>query len=91
MFICEGILIGLIGGLLGLLAGASLAWIINRSGGIAMSAPPGMSSGYTAFIRLNPQAFLYAVFTALLASTLSAFYPAWLASRIDIIKALHYT
>lgn len=91
MFVCEGALIGLIGGLLGLSVGALLAWGINQTGGIAVPAPPGMSSGYTALIKLSPEAFLYAFFTALMASTLSSFYPAWLASRIDIIKALHYT
>lgn len=91
MFVCEGALIGLIGGLLGLSVGALLAWGINQTGGIAVPAPPGMSSGYTALIKLSPEAFLYAFVTALMASTLSSFYPAWLASRIDIIKALHYT
>ena len=91
MFICEGALIGLIGGLFGLAAGTLTAWAINHGGGIAMSAPPGMTSGYTALIALSPRAFLYAFFTALLASTLSSFYPAWLASRIDIIKALQHT
>jgi len=91
MFVCEGALIGLIGGVLGLSIGALLAWGINQAGGITVPAPPGMSSGYTALIALNPQAFLYAFLTALIASTLSSFYPAWLASRIDIIKALHHT
>jgi putative ABC transport system permease protein len=91
MFVCEGALIGLIGGLLGLSVGALLAWGINQTGGIAVPAPPGMSSGYTALIKLSPEAFLYAFVTALMASTLSSFYPAWLASRIDIVKALHYT
>ena len=91
MFVCEGALIGLIGGLLGLSVGAFLAWGINQAGGIAVPAPPGMSSGYTAMIKLSPEAFLYAFVTALMASTLSSFYPAWLASRIDIIKALHHT
>lgn len=91
MFIYEGALIGFIGGLLGLSVGALLAWGINQAGGIAVPAPPGMSSGYTALIKLSPEAFLYAFVTALIASTLSSFYPAWLASRIDIIKALHYT
>lgn len=91
LFVCEGALIGLIGGLLGLSVGALLAWGVNQTGGIAVPAPPGMSSGYTALIKLSPEALLYAFSTALMASTLSSFYPAWLASRIDIIKALHYT
>ncbi|MBO9537886.1 FtsX-like permease family protein [Herbaspirillum sp.] len=91
MFVYEGTLIGLIGSSLGLSAGTLLAWGINLTGGITVPAPPGMSTGYTALIKLSPPAFLYSFFTALLASVLSSFYPAWLASRIDIIRALHHT
>ena len=91
LFVGEGALIGLIGGLLGLAVGALAAWLINHGGGIAMPAPPGMTSGYTALIAFSPRAFAVAFFIALLASTLSSLYPAWLASRIDIIKALHHT
>ena len=91
MFICEGALIGILGGLLGLSVGASLAWGINQTGGVAVPAPPGMSSGYTALIILSPEALLYAFFITLTASTLSTFYPAWLAARTDIFKALNYT
>lgn len=91
MFVCEGVLIGIIGGLLGLTAGCLLAYGINALGGIDVAAPPGMSSGYTAFINLSPKAFLYAFFTSVAASTLSSFYPGYLASRMDIIKALHHS
>jgi len=91
LFVCEGFLIGIIGGLLGLLAGSALAWAINAAGGIEVAAPPGMSTGYTAFINLSPQAFAYALLTAIAASTLSSFYPGYLASRMDIIKALHHS
>jgi len=91
MFIYEGVLIGLIGGLLGAAVGILLSWGINQTGGIAIPPPPGMSSGYIALITPGTEAFLRAFTMALIASTLSSFYPAWLASRIDIIKALHHT
>ena len=91
MFMYEGILIGIIGGFLGLIAGSALAYGINAIGGIDVAAPPGMSSGYTAFINLSPKAFLYAFLTSVAASTLSSFYPGYLASRLDIIKALHHS
>jgi len=91
MFVCEGVLVGFMGGILGLLLGISLAWGINMTGGIMVPAPPGMSSGYTALIMPTAEVFLYAFFTALTASTLSSFYPAWLASRIEIVQALHHT
>lgn len=91
MFVFEGVLIGVIGGALGLAAGCLAAYVINAAGGIEVAAPPGMSSGYTAFINLSPKAFLYAFFVAVAASTLSSFYPGYLASRLDIIKALHHS
>jgi putative ABC transport system permease protein len=90
MFVCEGILMGVIGGALGLFAGAALAEIINYSGGIAVPAPPGMSTGYTAMINWSAQAFSSAFAASVIAAALSSLYPAYLASRIDIIKALHH-
>lgn len=87
-FLWEGVLMGFVGAVLGMLTGTLVAWCINESGGIAMEAPPGMSSGYTAYIVFNTKAYAYACATALIASALSSCYPAWLASRTNIIKAL---
>jgi len=91
MFLCEGMVIGILGGIFGGIAGILLAWCINTVGGITVPAPPGMSIGYTALIKPDWNIFLYAFLTAFSAATLSSFYPAWLASRINIIKALHHT
>ena len=91
MFVLEGVLIGVIGGAVGLLAGIGVAKLINLLGGIAVPPPPGMSSGYIAFIPLDPAAMLSAFGVALVASTLSSFYPAFLAARLDIVDALHHS
>lgn len=91
MFVCEGALIGVLGGVLGMAGGAVIAIAINHAGGIAVPAPPGMSTGYTALISLSPIAFVVAFLTAFAASTLSSVYPAYLASRLDIIKALDHS
>lgn len=88
-FIYEGLTIGLIGGALGVLLGWMLATAISTIG-IPMPPPPGMSDGYTGEIMLTSQlaveAFLLALGTTLLASV----YPAWRASRMEIVDALRH-
>jgi len=89
LFLSEGLLLGVFGGLLGLLAGYFAARVISAIG-IPMPAPPGMSFGYTAGIMVSwlaaLDAFALAVGTTLAASV----YPAWRASRLSIIDALRH-
>jgi putative ABC transport system permease protein len=88
-FMYEGLTVGLMGGVLGLALGWLLALLISHVG-IPMPPPPGMSQGYTGRILLTEQlaweAFLIALATSLLASV----YPAWRASRIQIVDALRH-
>lgn len=88
-FIFEGLSIGLIGGALGLTLSVALASLISYVG-IPMPPPPGMSQGYSGEILLTvPLAidtFLLALGTTLLASV----YPAWKASRMEIVDALRH-
>ncbi len=88
-FLYEGLTIGLIGGTLGVLVGWLLATLISWIG-IPMPPPPGMSEGYAGEIILTPgltvQAFVLALGTTLLASI----YPAWRASRMEIVDALRH-
>jgi putative ABC transport system permease protein len=88
-FIYEGLTIGAIGGALGLVLGALLAILIS-SVGIPMPPPPGMSQSYSGEIllsgRLALDAFLLGVGTTLVASL----YPAWRASRMQIVDALRH-
>jgi len=88
-FVYEGLTIGLIGGALGVLVGWLLAALISWIG-IPMPPPPGMTEGYTGAIMLTPglaaQAFVLALATTLLASI----YPAWRASRMEIVDALRH-
>ena len=90
-FIYEGLTIGLIGGSIGLLLGWLLATVITLLIGIPMPPPPGMSRGYSGQIlvtwQLTLNAFLLAVGTTLLASS----YPAWKASRMEIVNALRHS
>jgi len=89
-FVYEGLTIGLIGGSLGLVLGWLLAALISHVG-IPMPPPPGMSVGFTGEILVSGplalNAFLLAVGTTLLASV----YPAWKASRLEVVDALRHT
>lgn len=89
MFLVEGAMLGIIGGLLGVALGAVLAWLVSYIG-IPMPPPPGQSWGFIAEIRVSFQllaeAFVLAVGTTLLASI----YPARKASRMVIVDALRF-
>lgn len=89
LFISEGILLGIIGGIMGLVTGIILAKAISAIG-IPMPPPPGMDVGFTGRIQvswlLSGGAFALAVITTLLGSM----YPAWKASRLEIVDALRH-
>lgn len=89
MFVYEGVLIGLLGGLVGICAGILLAFAISAIG-IPMPPPPGVTHGYTSAVDVTPvivmQAFILAVVTTLIGSI----YPAWAASRRQVVDALRH-
>ncbi len=89
LFVCEGLLLGTLGGLLGIGLGYLVAAAISAVG-IPMPPPPGMARGYIGEILVSPglalDAFLLAFVTTLLASIL----PAWKASRMNIVDALRH-
>ncbi len=87
MFFAEGLLIGLIGGILGLATGALLAWVINH-GNVMLPPPPGYTVGYRLEILLQAPVLITAFAIALATSTLSSIVPAFKASRMKIVDAL---
>ncbi|MEO7402394.1 MAG: FtsX-like permease family protein [Burkholderiales bacterium] len=88
-FLLEGAMIGMVGGLAGVAFGWILALSISAIG-IPMPPPPGMSQGYIGEIRVTAglalDAFVLAIFTTLAAAA----YPAWRASRLEIVDALRH-
>lgn len=87
LFVGEGLLLGLVCGIAGVLLGWLLALVISRIG-IPMPPPPGMARGFIARIAFTPAigalALALAVFTSVAASLL----PALRASRLNIVDAL---
>lgn len=87
MFFLEGLLIGAIGGIVGIVAGAAIAQLIN-SGNVMLPPPPGYTTGYRLQILMQTPVLVTAFVIAVMTSTLSAILPALKASRMKIVDAL---
>ncbi|EBJ7123007.1 ABC transporter permease [Salmonella enterica] len=89
LFVMEGGMLGVAGGVLGVLLAWTLAALLNQSG-LMMPTPPGNTVTYPLRILLTPLMCLYAfaasVFTALVCSVL----PAARAGKLIIIRALNH-
>ncbi len=88
-FVTEGLVLGLVGGLAGLLLGIGLAALISAVG-IPMPPPPGQTQSYRAGMIVTPPAVLQAFALAAVSALVAALYPAWKASRIEIVDALRH-
>jgi putative ABC transport system permease protein len=88
-YMYEGLTIGLIGGGLGALLGWLLAALISFVG-IPMPPPPGMSQGYMGEILVTSDLVLQTFLLALGTTFFASLYPAWRASRMEIVDALRH-
>lgn len=87
MFIIEGLLIGIIGGLIGITCGIGIAELLSTIG-IPMPPPPGMETGFTAQILVTFPLALDALKLSLITTLMASLLPAWRASRMNIVDAL---
>lgn len=87
LFLLEGLLLGIVGGLLGLAVGAGLARLLSAVG-IPMPPPPGMDVGFSGEILLTPDLMAGTLAVAVASTALASLYPAWRASRMVIVDAL---
>lgn len=89
LFVSEGVMIGLIGGIGGIVIGFILGLIIS-SIGIPMPPPPGMARGYIGQITISPALAFEALTLAIGTTLLASIFPAWKASRMTIVDALRH-
>jgi len=88
MFIGQGVLIGVIGTVIGIVAGYAIAYAGGRYHVISLS-PEVYSINYVPFAPRVADGIWIAVFT-LLVSFVATLYPSWSASRILPAEALRY-
>ena len=89
-FVFEGLAIGTMGGVGGVIIGWLLAELISWVG-IPMPPPPGMSRGYTGAIRFTWPIAIHALAVALGTTLIASAYPAWRASKLEIVDALRHS
>ncbi len=87
MFIFEGLMIGVLGGLVGLAVGYGIAELVSTIG-IPMPPPPGMEVGLTGQILVTTELALDALGLAFMTTLAASVIPAWKASRLNIVDAL---
>ena len=90
MFLIEGCILGIIGGVIGITFGSALAYIISLVG-IPMPPPPGMTIGWTAMIKIVPHILMSSFIIAVISALLSSLYPALKASQLLIADALRHS
>jgi putative ABC transport system permease protein len=86
-FLQEALLLGCAGGALGVAIGAAVAALVS-SIGIPMPPSPGMTHGFVAAIRLGPSIVFGSLAIIVVAVLAAGAYPAWRASRINIVDAI---
>jgi len=87
MFLAEGLVIGVLGAIAGVVGGALLANAINH-GHIMLPPPPGYTVGYPLRMLLSPSILITAAFISIVTATVSSIVPALKASRMKIVDAL---
>ena len=93
VFLCESVIIGLMGAAIGIGSGwvlANVVAIVFRGGGTFMGNQAAGTSGMAITPVLTPAVFLGALAFGVGVSVIFALYPAWRASRLKPVEALRY-
>lgn len=89
MFVLEGLVFGVIGGLIGVVAGIGIGSVISYIG-IPMPPPPASTRPFIAQVDIIPAVVFSSFLIAVSSSVLASIYPAYRASRLRIVDALRY-
>jgi len=90
LFILEGMMMGLLGGVMGVVGGFGVSAILNLGEWIYISPPPGMSEGYVAQFKPTVWDAMECVVLATGVSVLASIYPAFKASKISVAEAIRF-
>lgn len=89
LFVLEGGILGVAGGVLGVMVAYALAAVLNHSG-LIMPTPPGNTVTYPLRILLTPLICLYAFAASLITALVCSVLPAVQAGKLIIIRALNH-
>lgn len=89
LFLDEGLLLSLLGGVAGVALGYALGALVSAIG-IPMPPSPGMDFSFTGEIMVTPGLAIQALLISVSATLLGSLYPAWKASRLEIVDALRH-
>ena len=87
MFLFEGAILGIIGGVAGVALGLVVNTLVSAIG-IPMPPPPGMRQGFVAEASFSAGVVLWAFVLAVIATTFASVFPAVRSSRLVIVDAL---
>jgi putative ABC transport system permease protein len=98
VFLCESVIIGLMGATIGIASGWGLANVVaivfRGGGGLGLGSQAGNqaagASGMMITPVLTPMVFLGALGFGVGVSVIFALYPAWRASKLKPVEALRY-
>ncbi|MBK9348242.1 MAG: ABC transporter permease [Burkholderiales bacterium] len=90
LFLCEGVLLGLMGSVFGVVCALGIASLINNSG--LSFTPPGYSYAYLILVRIweDTNLLVGSVLGLIVVTVLSAWWPARRASKLMIVDALRH-
>ena len=88
-FLLEGLVLGVSASALGILVGVALSTLISWVG-IPMPPPPGRQAAYSAEILVTFGGVALAFAVGVIAATVAGVYPAWKASKLQIVDALRH-
>jgi putative ABC transport system permease protein len=89
-FITEGVIIGIAGGVVGVTFGLVIAMAVSAVG-IPLPPPPGMARALVGEVRITAGLVGEALALAILTTAVASIYPAWKASRMEIVDALRHS
>jgi putative ABC transport system permease protein len=94
IFLCESVIIGLIGATIGIGSGWVLANIValvlRRGGGLLQGTRAANTGGMTITPLLTPTVAILVLVFGVGVSAIFALYPAWRASKLKPVEALRY-
>lgn len=89
LFVLEGLVLGVIGGIVGVVLGAVVTTVISAIG-IPMPPPPGATMYWISEPKVVPSMLLFAWVLSVITALVSSLYPAYKASRLEIVEALRH-